>query len=301
MVRGPENREMPNLFIIGAGKCGTSSLHAYLDLHPEISMSDVKEPMYFLRSLLEDSDRPHIASREEYLRLFRPGTKIRGEASVGYSVWPRFTDVPQSIADECDDPRFVFLVDDPVERIPRIAAQKMSSSIESHRIEDVSKPLREQIGDLDDPANVYICSGRYMTQVRQYLERFPRESILVLDSNDLRVNRDETLAEAFAFLEVDPGFRHPGFARRENESADLRRKSAVYRRMVNWSPLRRIVYRLPRATRQKAIGAVSGALSSPVEKPEIDPDLREDLASLYRDEVAELREFTGKEFPTWSL
>ena len=36
MARRSRNREMPNLFIIGAGKCGTSSLHSYLDLHPEI-------------------------------------------------------------------------------------------------------------------------------------------------------------------------------------------------------------------------------------------------------------------------
>ena len=58
MARRSRNREMPNLFIIGAAKCGTSSLHSYLDLHPEISMSDVKEPMYFLRSHLEGSARP---------------------------------------------------------------------------------------------------------------------------------------------------------------------------------------------------------------------------------------------------
>ena len=289
------------MFIIGAGKCGTSSLHSYLDLHPEISMSDVKEPMYFLRSHLEGSARPHIGTRDEYLALFRPGARIRGEASVGYSAWPRFTGIPGAMAAQCEDPRFIFLAGDPVERIPRIAAQRLSSSIEGHRLEDETLSLREQLGDLEDPCNPFVGTSRYMTQIRQYRDVFPRDSILILDSDDLLRRREETLSEAFEFLGVDSGFRHPGFEVRENESASLRRKSPLYRRLVSLGSLRQAVYRLPRGPRQRLIRAVSRPLSEAVVKPQLDPALRRELSGTLSDEVAQFRAFTGKEFSTWSL
>lgn len=301
MPRGSKNSEMPNLFIIGAGKCGTSSLHSYLDLHPEISMSDVKEPMYFLRAHLEGSARPHIASRDEYLALFRPGTRIRGEASVGYSAWPRFAGIPEAIAAECEDPRFIFLAGDPVERIPRIVAQMLSSSIDGYRVDDEALSLREQLGDLDDPRNPFIATSSYMTQIRQYLDVFPRDSILILDSDDLLERREETLSEVFEFLGVDPDFRHPGFERRANQSSALRKKSSIYRRLVGLGILRRAVYRIPRRPRQALIRAVSRPLSEPVVKPQLDPELRRELSGILGEEVEELRAFTGKRFSTWSV
>ena len=71
------NTEMPNLFIIGAAKCGTTSLHHYLDQHPEVSMSEVKEPRYFCRHF-DDLGLPAVSRRDEYLGLFESGTAHRG-------------------------------------------------------------------------------------------------------------------------------------------------------------------------------------------------------------------------------
>jgi hypothetical protein len=46
-MTGRGNGALPNLIVIGAQKCGTSSLHYYLDLHPEIEMSSPKELNFF--------------------------------------------------------------------------------------------------------------------------------------------------------------------------------------------------------------------------------------------------------------
>jgi len=63
---------MPTFFVIGAAKCGTTSLHSYLDLHPEISMSSSKEPAFFVP---EPIYRTQVTERKAYLSLFESGAR----------------------------------------------------------------------------------------------------------------------------------------------------------------------------------------------------------------------------------
>ena len=114
----------PNLFVIGAMKSGTSSLHYYLAAHPQIFMSDPKEPSYFAVSSRSKSASPQIAtqsycrSEEEYLRLFEnaQGATIIGESSTNYTKLNSFTQVPQRIAAFQPDARFIYIMRDPLER-----------------------------------------------------------------------------------------------------------------------------------------------------------------------------------------
>ena len=78
----------PNLFLIGAAKSGTSSLHYYLSLHPEIHMSLEKEPHYF--SQLVGMVNPRLPQYDDagYQALFATDRPVRGESSVSYSFWP---------------------------------------------------------------------------------------------------------------------------------------------------------------------------------------------------------------------
>jgi len=106
------NGPRPNLFVIGAMKSGTSSLHATLAAHPQIFMCRKKEPDYFIEQC--------NWSRGErwYLSLFaRAGDKpIIGESSTGYTQAPRFHGVPQRIRGFRPDARFVYIMRDPIER-----------------------------------------------------------------------------------------------------------------------------------------------------------------------------------------
>ena len=74
-----ESGKIPNLFIVGAPKCGTTSLHYWLSQHPEIFMSDPKEPFYFCKDLHEEADNLHgykvnyfkYRDEESYLQIFQ--------------------------------------------------------------------------------------------------------------------------------------------------------------------------------------------------------------------------------------
>src|SRR4051812_12329998 len=128
---------LPNFFVVGAGKAGTTSLHRYLAQHPQIYMSPVKEPCYFaseirpaqlssatarhvqrqtqaLPELLRDGKpvQPHgwlACDREDYLRLFQHanGQRAIGESSAAY-LWSE--SAPGNIAAEVPDARIVMIL-----------------------------------------------------------------------------------------------------------------------------------------------------------------------------------------------
>ena len=81
----------PNLFIVGAPKCGSTSLHFYIANHPEIFMSEPKELFYFIKELNWDN------GLEWYLSHFQAAgsKKIIGESTVAYASYPRYKEVPK--------------------------------------------------------------------------------------------------------------------------------------------------------------------------------------------------------------
>ena len=81
----------PNLFIVGAAKSGTTSLHNYLNQHPDIFMCTPKEPHYLINNEIGHSRILNgVTSRNEYYNLFFDGqnSKFRGESSVMYLMYP---------------------------------------------------------------------------------------------------------------------------------------------------------------------------------------------------------------------
>ena len=89
--RRKRHAELPNLIIIGGLKCGTTSIHHYLGLHPEIQMSKPKELNFFVEELNWDLGLDWYASR------FDDRFKVRGESSPHYTNLPRFDGVAERI------------------------------------------------------------------------------------------------------------------------------------------------------------------------------------------------------------
>ncbi len=297
---------MPTFFVIGAAKCGTTSLHGYLDQHPEISMSRVKEPRFFCRRL-PDYHLERVTDRDEYLALFESGTAHRGEASPQYTSRGNSSVIASDIAAEVPDARLVYLVRDPVERVPSQYAQNFASRGRASREFFAGRTrldaasLVEDIGDLTDPANQFTSQGLYMSQINAYLEFFPPEALLVVDSDDLRNQRERTLGEIFRFLGLEPVFDPVLMAEEKNRGSDQLRDSDTYLALAGSRPLRAAVDLLPDSLREPLVSRLRRTFGAPLSKPALDPGLRERLEALYRPEVEALREFTGKSFSGWSI
>lgn len=285
---------MPTFFIIGAPKAGTTSLHFYLDLHPEIHMSPTKEPHFFV----EPEDIPnyvanHVTSLDEYEALFASTAAVRGEASPSYTEYPRYKGVPERISALVPNAKFIYLVRDPIERT-------VSHYMHNVAVDGERRSLREALGDLSDVASPYICASLYAAQLDRFLQYFSLERLLVIDQTDLLEHRAATLREIFCFLAVDEAFTSPQFADLRGESRERRVYPPGYMYLARRFATPTLG-RLPRGARQTLRRSVEKVLWPQLRSVTLDDDLRHDLQELYRMDVMRLRGLTGKAFAGWSI
>jgi len=158
----------PNLFIIGAMKSGTTSLHEYLDTHPQIAMSETKEPGYFVEEL-------SLAKGEAwYLSLFKQDERLRyrGESSTHYTKLPVYRGVADRLHRFNPDARLIYIMRDPFERLV---------SHYWHNVRDVVhggelRPLLKAVKERPD----YLAFSDYAMQLSPYLDRFGPQALYTL-------------------------------------------------------------------------------------------------------------------------
>jgi hypothetical protein len=196
---------LPDLIVIGAQKCGTTSLHHYLDAHPEVAMSQPKELDFFIG---RDGWARGRAWYEEHFKS--SPAAIRGESSPSYTNYPRYRCVPERIAQMVPDARLIYVVRDPIARI-------VSNYIHSYANGETRRGIDAELGDLRN--SDYVGQSLYFTQLRRYLRVFPAERILVIAQEDLLNDRLGTLRRVFAFLGVAEDFVSPRFDREHHPSA----------------------------------------------------------------------------------
>jgi hypothetical protein len=267
----------PNLFIVGAMKCGTTSLHNYLDEHPSISMSSVKEPDIFL----EPNWRDELSRYDALLDAAAP---VRGESSTSYAKYPLFAGVPARIAAVAPRAKLVYVVRDPLSRCVSHWVHNVAQGREQ-------RTLAEAVRDFDDPENSYVWSGRYATQLERFLEHFPIDQLLVVDQGRLLKDRLSTVRQVFRFLGVDDRFSSAAFGAEFNRG-DRPRRLGSWGARLRSSPAAALYRRVP-APLKPAAGWVRRRMLSPIERPQLDPVLRAELAALYDEELARLERLTG--------
>jgi hypothetical protein len=198
---------LPNLIVIGAMKCATTALHRYLDLHPDVAMSEPKELNFFCgppRRRAELAGNWHRGV-EWYAAQFRPEAPVRGEASPWYTS-PSFPEVAERMAQVVPEVRLVYLVRDPIERAV--------SQYLHHRADGTERrPIEEA---LFDPASQYLQRSRYHERLEPYLACFPRTQIFICSQEDLLERRRTTLRRLYRFAGVDDCFWSRTHSRRWN-------------------------------------------------------------------------------------
>jgi hypothetical protein len=289
---------LPTFFIIGATKAGTTSLSNYLARHPEIHMSPIKEPHFFVQpgdGLPYVRDR--VATNEEYEKLFATSLEVRGEASTSYSHYPARGGVPERISSRIPNAKIIYLVRDPIDRL--VSHYRHQMAFEGER-----RPLEIAVGDLTDPYNIYVCAGRYGTQLQRYLRVFPAERTLVIDQADLRQQRDRTLAEIFEFLAVGTDYKSPEFQKEFGSSEQRRRYPTWYGVLRGGRRARAIRRYLPARLRgglRPFVERMERAMWRELDMPSMPAGLHRELVRIFAPEAEELRSLTAKSFQTWSL
>ena len=287
MANGITRGALPNLLVIGAQKCATTSLHFYLNQHPEIQMARGKELNFFV------ANGSWANGVDWYARHFDPDAPVRGESSPAYTNYPIHDGVPARIHSLVPQTKLVYMVRDPVERAVSQYVHAYSTGSENRSIEDV---FEEGLS-----THPYVMRSKYFLQLKQYLGFFNAAAILVVAQEELLLDRTAAMRRIFAFLEVEPSFYHPKFDQIKHLSRDRRRRTWAGRAVA--SAVRTVTRPLhpPRWLAWQAENYLVFPFARKVGRPALSSTMRERLAGEFQDDVKRLRELTGQEFATWSV
>lgn len=296
----------PTFLIIGAQKCGTTALYHALRQHPEIYMSPVKEPFYFI---LNGAPPPYKVpsaeyqarlryTAESYAALFQGarGQRAAGEASALYlsSYQPERT--AANIQAFNPQMRLIALLRHPAERAWSAFQYYRTREFEPlnrFQVALAAEATRRQGNDLPDLR--YFANGCYFANLKPYFDRFPWEQIRVYLYEEWNQKPQAVLCDLFAFLGVD-----------ETVAVETQRKNVTFCYRHAW--LRHFLDE-PNAVRKLLEIILRGRLRARVyrklrtynqwQPPALDAGLRRRLTERYRSDIEQLQTLLNRDLAHW--
>jgi hypothetical protein len=195
---------LPNFLIIGAPRCGTSSIYKYLAEHPQVFMAWPKEPRFFsYQGKTVRKGNWVVTDQAAYEELFdKAGTaRAVGEASTDYL---RTEGVAERIKSLIPDVRLVAVLRNPIERAYSAWLYDRREGRET--LNTVMAAVEAEMKDLSAPGGrrTYIRAGLYAVQIERYLRVFDRDQLRVYLFEDLVTDPAGFTDDLCRFLEVDP-------------------------------------------------------------------------------------------------
>jgi Sulfotransferase family len=282
----------PNFFIAGAPRCGTTSLHAWLQTIPGIYMSRIKEPNFFSRQVIAD-DHPllkPIRGEKQYLQLFCAAgdAKIVGEASPKYLEDPG---APALIDRTVPGAKILVSLRDPVERY-----HSNYLMIRNNRpsMGSLMSEIERGIAHENDPSLPIVPprTGLYAAHIERYRQIFGDARFKVVIFEEMMCDIPGTLRDILGFLGLDhdmSSFAEPA----QREHGEARGPLVRYmfgNRVISRASEALIPFRLRKWVRNTV-------LVKRVAKPAMDSAAREFLVRYYRDDVGCLEALLGRRLP----
>jgi Sulfotransferase family len=294
MTSRTDGPRWPNLFIVGAPKAGTTTLHDALAAHPEVFMSATKEPHYFSSVAAIDQRLeylPVIRTESEYLRLFRNSGSRRyvGESSTSY-LWD--AGACRRISSKVPDGRVIALLRDPVARAYSHYLNNVREGFERRTFIDA---LREEVaGRFREPWHLsYIGCSSYPRQVERYAQAFG-DALLVIEFERMVRDGVTVCAELGLALGLSEPLQASSLGAQNPYAVPVRGFGSL---VFHNQHLRRLARRVtPSPARQAARKAVLRRAP----KPELEPDARALLVELFGGMSVELTRCVGFK-PSWDF
>jgi hypothetical protein len=295
---------MPNFLLVGAAKSGTTSLYHYLQQHPEIYMSPIKEPLFFAFVGREGLDIESTKTQDvpitrlkDYQALFADvvDEKAIGEASTGYFHSSR---AAENIRRHIPDVKLIAVLRDPVERAYSTYLMAVRAGIESL---DVAEAFQASVRDPHVPLTGrferrYLRVGFYYTHLKRYYDRFSPEQIRVSLYEDFKSDPVGLMKGIFEFLDVDRAFV-PDTSQRHNIS--LAPRNRAWHRFLTESNIIKKALKpfIPSGWRENLVQSLKDRnLGTP---PEMPAELRHECIELYREEINNLEVLLQRDLSHW--
>jgi hypothetical protein len=266
----------PDLIIIGAMKCATSSLHDQLAQQPGIFMSTPKEPYFF------SNDEVYAKGADWYESLFEsaPADALCGESSTHYTKRPTYPHTVERIAKHLPDARFVYVIRHPIDRLI------------SHYMHDWSeRTIHRPIDELATTHEGLIDYGRYAMQLQPFIETFGFERVLLVSHEGIRREPQRELERVCAFIgyKGKPAWRSG--AHDSNVSNERLQKSTI-RDLIVWNP---VVTAIRRAIVPQSMRNRVKSFWQMKDRPTLSDDVRSRLEMIFDEDLAQLSNWIGRD------
>lgn len=232
------NSRLADFYIIGAMKCATSTLHEQLARRARFHMSEPKEPNFFNDEKLVSHGFDDYAS---LFTLAKP-EQITGESSTHYTKIPTYSGTAERILARTPKARFVYVMRHPVDRL---ISHYIHEWTENEVDTDISRAVLEQ--------ERFVAYSSYARQLRPFIERFGKQSILPVFFEHLVTHKEAELERVARFLGDDSTepFEWHREASQTNVSKDRLRKSKLREGVLSIGVARRIKDALPQDIKER--------------------------------------------------
>ncbi len=305
---------MPNFLIIGAMKSGTTSLYHYLEQHPQVYMSPVKEPNFFAvegEKFYSDSLRgsgglarfPGIRDIETYRELFK---QVSNETAIGEAS-PLYIYVPKAverIKHYIPNAKLIAILRHPVDRAYSHFLHWLKLGLEPLDTDFLQLFQEEEKYIINDwsPQWHYKQRGLYYVQLKRYFDTFDRHQIRVYLYEDFfSDNVIDNVQEVFRFLGVDETFV-PDI--KKHNVSRIPKKTAYFKFITKPNPMKSILKPfLPKKWRRRIqihLKKMYLKKEQHTIKPKLDPAVRRQLTEeYYKDDILKLQELIQRDISKW--
>jgi len=279
----------PNYMVIGSAKCASTSLCTLLGQHPDVFVTEVKEPNFF------SNEEVYSKGFEWYESLYAGAgsASARGEGSQRYTFGKVYPQTAKRIFDYAPETKLIYIVRHPLRKIEGnwVQMRAFGPDAEVQAFHSFDKSVREQRDWITDSAN-------YLAEIELYREHFPDEQILVLFFEDFVSEPESVMRRCFEFLGVDPDAEVDRESSHQNPSTGKK----VPGRLL--TTLRQLpFYRMGKALMPEfLLVPLRKALRKPVQgRPEWVPETQAWVVDLLREDTETFLARYGKPRDFWTL
>ena len=301
-----ERQKLPNFFVVGAAKSGTTSLYEYMKMHPQIYMAPIKETHHFSTDIDNSKFRPNYArslnkdlskfletdmqegifhafvkERDQYDKLFK---NVKDEKAIGEitNSYLYSQEAARNIFTRFPDAKVIMMLRNPIDRAFSHYLMDLRIGYETN---DFMTALKKDMAR--DPkgwgiSNLYVEIGMYAEQVKRFIEIFPERQRRIYLFDDFKKDAGAVVKDMFTFLGVDPNVDidysqkfNPSFIPKNK----LIGKLNTQKKIKDW--LKGV---LPKSVKSK----FKKTFYTDKDLPKITPAERKFLADIFRNDVMKL-------------
>jgi hypothetical protein len=313
-------KKEPNFFVIGAAKCGTTTLYDFLEHHPEVYMSPIKEPHHFSKDIIKenfsDEYKHYLKTRNvnleeylktdfsrkiwewytedfnQYLQLFK---KVNNEIAIGeISNGYLFSSVAaKEIKAQYPDAKIIMILRNPIERayshyLANVRDGRTTLNFKEELIADSKKERKGWC-----ISHCYIEMGLYYDQVKRFTEEFEKDQIRIYLNDDLKKNAEALAKDLFTFLGVNTKV-DIDYHKKQNEARLP--KSAGFMKFITQTGLKRSIFRsMPKSIQEK----IKPLFFKDGKIPKMSMEDRKWLSEQFSEDIHKTQKLIGRDLSSW--